>query len=265
MRFAITRIAAAVLAGLATAVVAQSLQSPTAPTVRTVWYETISGGVEQPNGQAAGRQMFAMPVNRYEVKDGVYTSTLSRISLRVPRLADEKLVDVREAAPLTRKDGSPATTHIMFDPDGLGDTRDPARAQSTVIVTRLRDDRPKDAASVIGGLDGGEADRAQLVAGRGFSYARIETKLGPGLHRVIRNRGYSPRFPYDMAILRGATATTFGVTVFAVVGTDSLVEFSQLFPCGQRPEEDCRAAALKAHAEFVDGVTYFKMYPPEKP
>jgi len=179
--------------------------------------------------------------------------------LRVPRIGEEKLVDVREAITTVRADGSPATTHIMFDPDGTRALSRPTDAQSSVVVTRLRDDRPKDADAVLGGIDGGEAQRSAM-AGKGFAYFRIKTQMGPGMARVIRNRAHTQRFPYDVGLLNDEAAVTYGVTAFIVVGGDSLVEFSQLFPCAQRSDADCRVAALKASEAFINGVSGFTPY-----
>lgn len=242
------------------AALAGEAQEP--PTVRVVRFERIGGGVERPNEEPVAHMLGPMPPQAWEVKDGVYRSVISRISLRVPRLSDEKLVDVREAVALVRADGSPATTHIMFDPDGTKFANGPAAAQSTVVVTRLRDDRAKEAESVLARLDGGEAQRAKLTADLGVSYARLETNLGPALRRVVRNRAYSQRFPYDLAVLRDSMTTTYGITTSVIAGTDSLLEFSQLFPCGQRSDAECHAAALKAHEAFVVGVTEFRTLPP---
>jgi Biotin carboxylase, N-terminal domain len=232
--------------------------------VRVVRAEQISGGVERPTGDAWLRQLRPMPKEAYEVKDGLYRSYTSRITLRIPRIGDETFVDVREAVSLFRADGSKATTHIMFDADGTKtDAAVSQDAQSAVIVTRLRDDRPKDVESVLATLDGGEQKRALWTKQGGFSYARTETSLGPALQRVIRNRANTRRFPYDIAQLNETGTMTYGVTSFVVVGTDSLVELSQLFPCAKRSDVDCQTAALNAHKEFVGGVTEFSVYPPQ--
>jgi hypothetical protein len=231
-----------------------------APTVRAVRSEFVKGGVERPDGQQPTRVLQLMPPGTYEYNNGVYRSQLNRIALRVPRIGTELLVDVREALAMRRPDGSPATTHLMFDPGGTQIPWSPEAAASALVVTRLRDDRPKDVESILNRLDGGEAQWARL-AERGVSYARIQTRMGPALQRVVRNRANSARFPYDLALLNDREATTYGVTDFVVVGTDSLIEFSQLVPCAGRSDADCRSAALMAMAALVDGVTDFKTYP----
>ncbi|MBW8760779.1 MAG: hypothetical protein JF586_24635 [Burkholderiales bacterium] len=247
----------ATVVGLAAAQEPQKASEPVP--VRTVRFEKLSGDLEHPTGEPFTREMLQLPEKLYVVKDGIYRSVMSRISLRVPRIGEEKLVDVREAVTLMRADGSPATTHIMFDPDGTSVARDPTRAQSAIVVTRLRDERPKDAEHVLAGIDGGEERRAALV-GSGFAYYRVKTNMGPGLARVVRNRAHTLRFPYDMGILKDSGTVTYGVTAFVVVGNDSLVELSQLFPCGQRSDPDCRIAALRVNEAFINGVTGFTPY-----
>ena len=239
---------------------AQQLEKPGEPVpVRAVRFEKLSAGVERPAGRPVVREMSPMPETLYVAKDGIYRSAMSRIALRVPRIDEEKLVDVREAVTFVRADGSPATTHIMFDPDGTRAANGPMDAQSTIVVTRLRDDRPKGAEHVLAGIDGGEERRVALM-GRGVDYFRVTTKMGLGLMRVIRNRAHSWRFPYDISLLQDSSAVTYGVTTFVVVGSDSLVEFSQLFPCGQRSDAACRNAALKVSEAFVNGVVGFTDY-----
>ncbi len=252
----------AVLVVTVSTAAAQQMKTPLV--VRAVQAEQIGGGVERPIGDTWTRQLRSLSKDAYEIKDGLYRSVVSRITLRIPRIGDETFVDVREAVSLFRVDGTAATTHIMFDVDGTkNDAAISQDAQSAVIVTRLRDDRPKDVDSVLATLDGGEQRRALLTKQGGFSYTRIETSLGPALQRVIRNRANTRRFPYDIAQLNGSGTMTYGVTAFVIVGTDSLVELSQLFPCGKRSDADCQTAALKAHEEFVSGVTEFSVYPPQ--
>ncbi|CAM3725886.1 hypothetical protein ROSA5918_04910 [Roseateles saccharophilus] len=250
-------LAAGMAAGMAAA---QEPQKPWEPVaVRVVRFEKLGGGVERPTGEPVVREMQPMPERLYAVKDGVYRSALSRIALRVPRIGEEKLVDVREAIAIIRADGTPSTTQIMFDPGGTLAVSASTDPLSAVVVTRLRDDRPKDAERVLAGIDGGEVQRANLSA-RGVGYHRVQTQMGPGLARVIRNRVRTLRFPYDIGLLNDSGTVTYGVTAFVVVGRDSMVEFSQLFPCGQRSDGDCRVAALKAHEAFINGVTGFTDY-----
>lgn len=247
------------LFGAAGGAVAQ--RAPDAVSVGAVRMEKLGGGVERPTGDAVTRLLQPLPEKFYEVKDGIYRSALNRISLRVPRIGDEQLVDVREAVVMVRADGSPATTHLMFDPDGTNVAVDPLRAVSAVVVTRLRDDRPKDAESIIAYLDGGHAQRAAM-AGQGITYAQADTKMGPALRRIVRNRAHTVRFPYDLRQLKDSATVTYGVTTFVVVGTDSMVEFSQLFPCASRADAQCLTAAIAASEAFFDGVTSFRRYPP---
>ena len=247
--------AAAWVFGAALLAPASRAQEP--PPVRMVRFEQLYGGLESPGAQRA-RQLSAMPAHQYEVKDGIYRSNIARITLQVPRIGAEKLVDVREAVPLVRADRSPATAHIMFDPDGTPVAIAPDAAVSAVVVTRLRDDRPKIADAILDGLDGGPQQRAQ-ASGRGVEYTRIDTRYGPGLRRLVRNRANTDRFPYTLALLNDGGTTTYGITNYVVVGTDSLVEFSQVFPCGSRGDADCRAEALQAMDRFVDGVKEFRV------
>lgn len=256
-KFLITTIALYSALSICTAV-AQEVKEP--PVVRVVRGERIGGGVEKPTGGTWIQQLSVMPTQAYEVKDGTYRSSISRITLRVPRIGKEKFVDVREAVAFTRPDGTAATTHIMFDPDGTVMDVGPKNPQSAVIVTRLRDDRPKDADSVLGGLDGGEQKRT-LLSKQGFSYSRVDRDGDPTLQRIIPNRSNTRRFPYDIALLNESLPTTYGITTFILIGTDSLLELSQIFPCDKSNDADCRIAALKVHEEFVGGIKGFLTYP----
>ena len=230
------------------------------PVVRAVKSERISGGVEKSTGGTWMQQLSVMPTQAYEVKDGNYRSSLSRITLRIPRIGREKFVDVREAVSLIRSDGTPATTHVMFDPDGTSIDVGSKNPQSAVIVTRLRDDRPKDADSVLGGLDGGEQQR-MLLSKQGFNYLRVDRDGDPTLQRIVRNRANTRRFPYEIAVLNERFLATYGITTYILMGTDSLLEFSQIFPCEKSNDADCRAAALRVHEEFVGGIREFSIYP----
>lgn len=224
-------------------------------------FEQLTGGVEQSNGEPRSRMLREMPAGSYEYKDGVYKSLVSRISLKLPQISMEKAVGIRESITMVRADRSPATTHLIIDAGGLKITSRPDDAVSVVVVTRLRDDRPKDAESILSRLDGGAQQRETLTR-QGFEYVADNTPLGPGLRRIVPNRAYNDRFPYQLAVLKGNQVTTYGVTQYVVVGTDSFLEFSQVFPCAQRSASECRAAAVQAMTDFVGGVTEFKMYPP---
>lgn len=226
-----------------------------------VRYEQLTGGIEFPNGQPRSRLLREMPAGTYEYTDGIYKSLFSRISLRLPRIGSEKSVVVREAITMRRPDQLPATTHLIIDTGGLRIMPQPRDAVSAIVVTRLRDDRPKDAESIFSRLDGGTEYRSTL-ANQSIEYATNNTSLGPGLQRVVPNRAYDDRFPYQVARLKDAQVTTFGVTQFVVVGVDSFLEFSQIFPCVERSTSECKADAIKSMTAFVGGVTGFKMYPP---
>jgi hypothetical protein len=239
---------------------APQMQSSEPPQVRVVWREQLHGGVEHSSGAAQARQLARLPTDQFEFANGIYKSSRSRIQLKVPRILDETQVDVREAVTLVRGDGTPATTHVMFDPGGasiVGNLEAPVRA---VVVTRLRDDRPKDAEGILERLDGGAQGRDEY-ARTGWEYQRMQTSLGPALARTIRNRANGARFPYQMAVLRDATATTYGMTRYVLVGTDSLIELSQIYPCKMKPDAVCKQGATDAMDRFVGGVQMFLMYP----
>lgn len=250
---------ALVLAGLLLSGAAAA-QTAEPPTVGRVWLETVMGNPERPGG-SQGSGFGSMPADAYEVKDGVYRSVLSRIKLKVPRIADETKVDVREAIAMRRQDGTVATTHLVFMPGGLAYAAQPETPVSAVVVTRLRDDRPKDRDSVLRSYEPqSEAEKAQY-ARVGIEQARIQTRLGEALQRVVPNRAYGPAFPYSTQMLRDSTLTTVGVSRFFVFGQDSFVEFSQVYPCGPRGAAECRAAALEAAERFTDGVVEFLTLP----
>jgi len=236
------------------------MQGSEPPQLRAVWREQLHGGVEHSNGAPQARQLARLPMDQFEFANGVYKSIGSRIQLKVPRIHDETQVDVREAVTLFRSDGTPATTHVMFDPGGTSLVGNLEAPVSAVVVTRLRDDRSKDAEGILERLNGGAQGRAEYTR-KGWEYQRMQTSLGPALTRIIRNRANDARFPYQMAVLRDSTATTYGVTRYVVIGADSLVEFSQIYPCKLMMDAVCKQAAMDAMDKLVGGVKAFQTYP----
>jgi hypothetical protein len=237
-------------------------QQPAEPAVGRVWLETLIGNPERPNYQ--GAEFRTMPAKAYEIKDGLYKSVLSRIKLKVPRIADETRVEIREAIALYRADGSPATTHVIFMPEGLAYKGPPETPVSAVVVTRLRDDRPKDRDSVLRTYEPrSDAEKAHYEKA-GIQQVRMQTKFGETLQRIVPNRAYGPAFPYVMQVLRDSRLATVGISRFFVFADDSFVEFSQIYPCGSLAEAECWSAALDAADRFTNGLVEFLTLPKDK-
>lgn len=230
------------------------------PTVRTVKYESFTGGLEKPNGDSLVRSLQPMPEDRYSIQGDVYRSRFNRMNIKIPRIGEETFVDVRESVTMLRADGSPATTHVIFDPGGTPIIPAAFQAVSAVVVTRLREDRSKDGNIVLDGIDGGPQGRA-IQMKSGFEYAFNSTEFGPAMRRIIPNRLNHPRFPYGIQYSNTVEVSSFGVTVYLVADQDSFIEFSQIFPCEGKGESECREGALNSINTFAGGMTQFRSYP----
>jgi hypothetical protein len=245
---------------------AATAEQPQVPQLGSVWLEQVSGNPERA-GAASGRGLQRVDADSglYRFSEGQYRSTLSRIRLKLPRIGSEDKVTVREAIVLRRPDGAAATTHLVFIPGAVavapaGDVA----AISAVVVTRLRDDRPKDRESVLAEWEprGAVADGMRTA---GITWQRIELpNFGEGVQRIIRNRASIEPFPYRTVLLKSGKIESVGVTRFAVAGEDSLLEFSQVTPCAGTGEEECVKSALGNADRFIEGVSEFLTLSPRK-
>jgi hypothetical protein len=252
---------------LLTAAVLAQAQTQQPPTPGSVWFEQVLGNVEKP-GDQTGRKLQQITGNQqlYSFKNGQYTSVLSRISLKLPRIGAEDKVTVREGVPYRRADGEIATTHLVILPDAMAPapTTD-KQAISAVVVTRLRDDRPKDRESVLHRWEPSSQSEREQQHRQGIETTRVVLpRWGEAVQRVISNRASVEPFPYHTRILNSPTVQTVGISRFIVAGQDSFIEFSQIVPCDGRSADDCKAQAIASADQFMDGVVEFLILPPEK-
>jgi len=247
-----------VVAGIALAVCA--LQAQSQPSLGKVWAETPLG--DPAKSAETGRGLRPMPESAFKFEGGIYRSVVSRISLTLPRIGNEQVVSVREAVVYRRADGQTATSHVLFVPDRVGTSLNPSDGVSAVVVTRLRDDRPKDRESILRSWEPQTEQQRQGMEAAGAFHRRVQTGFGEAVERLILNRTATEPFPYKTNLDRGPAVKTVGVSRFVVIGTDSFVEFSQVFPCGQLAAEACRTAAIESSDRFLAGVREFLIFPP---
>ena len=235
-------------------------QTRPAPALGKVWSETLLGDPQRAGGET-GRGLKVMPESAYTFENGMYKSVVSRIKLKLPQLDSETHVSVREAVVSRRPDGTVITSHIVFVPDALGMASPPERGVSAIVVTRLRDDRPKDRESVLKTWEPPTEEQRLNYEKAGIFHSRIRTPQGEHvLQRVILNRAFIEPFPYQTRVAQG-NAQSVGISRFVVIEGDSLIEFSQIVPCGSMEALQCRQVATDVADRFVDGVAEFLIFP----
>ena len=224
------------------------------------WAETVIGDPER--GAQTGRGLSALPASAYSFEGGIYKSIVSRISLKLPRIGAERIVSVREAVVFRRPDGQAITTHVLFVPGPVGMASDDAFGVSAVVVTRLREDRPKDRESVLRRFEPGSDQERRSQEAAGVSSARVATELGEVVQRIVPNRITEEPFPYRTKVRASERVNTVGISRFAVIGGDSLLEFAQVVPCADLGTDACKAHAIAVADRFLGGVTEFRTWPP---
>jgi hypothetical protein len=152
------------------------------------------------------------------VSQGIYRSPYLGFEIRVPRLSNSNRTHVHQALVSRRPDGSPITSHVLFLPDG-------APGAAALVVTRLRDDRPKDPESILSRFEPRTSDEVAALAQRGVKSIRLNGPLGPAVQRSIRNRALSWHFPYRVNIDSSPALRSYGVSRW-VVQDGFLLEFS---------------------------------------
>lgn len=232
------------------------LASTAAPQLGERWWEAALGNPE--GGGQTGRTLRPLPDTFYSYQDGRYQSVFSRLLLDLPVIGAETAVSVREAVISTRPDGrTPITSHLLFMPGAASSEAKTHDGVSAVVVTLLRDDRPKDAASVLRQFEpDSEAVRQQSLQ-QGVVYSRIPTRMGEAVQRMVRNRSALGPFPYDVRIDPQPSLVSVGISRFVVLSNDSLLEFSQVIPCGAQNEADCQQRAVAVMDRFMGGVHNF--------
>jgi hypothetical protein len=152
------------------------------------------------------------------IANGIYSSPYQGYQVRIPKVANNPRVHVHQALVARRPDGTVITSHVLFVPDG-------GYGAQAVVVTRLRDDRPKDPAAILAQFEPhSPTDYAQYEK-QGIAFKKIDSPLGTTLQRTIRNRGFSWHFPYRVLVDSSRPQGTVGVSRYVVVG-NFLCEFS---------------------------------------
>ncbi len=247
----IRMVLAVTLAGACLTVAAQDAY----PKLGKLWLENQ---VSNPEGKAqTGRMLVPLPDDFYKYADGKYQSILSRITVAVPVIGNESVISVRESVIARRPNGFPITSHVLFVPGAMGMAPSNQDGVSAIVVTLLRDDRPKDGESVLSQFEPPNEGVRAVYAKQGVDFSRVKTNMGDGVQRVIRNRLANEPFPYKVQIRGGSELVSIGVTRYVVAPNDSLLEFSQVVPCTNSSESDCRQRALDMMQKFMTGVSDF--------
>jgi hypothetical protein len=193
-----------------------SIQSATNVVVVQVREDSFAGA---PDGPSAPPH-YSRKLDSIEgiVANGIYSSPYQDYRIKIPVVANNPRIHVYQAVLSRRPDGTVVTSHVLFLPDG-------GYGAQALVVTRLRDDKPKNPASVLAQFEPpSAADYAQYER-QGITFNRIDSRLGPTLQRTIRNRAFSWHFPYRVLVDSSRPQGTIGVSRYVVVG-DFLCEFS---------------------------------------
>lgn len=171
------------------------------------------------------------------VSKSIYSSPYQGYQIRIPKVAGNSKVSVHQALISKRPDGAPITSHVLFIPDrGYG--------AAAVVVTRLRDDRPKDTASILSQFEPKTPAEYTAYEERGVTFQKLNGALGPVVQRAIKNRAFSWHFPYRIAIDPAHPKGTVGLSRYVVVG-EFLCEFSLIVDGSRAASTD----ALRTLAE----------------
>jgi hypothetical protein len=226
------------------------------PELGKVLEEVVTRSPDKPS---EGTRSFRPLVQKaYGFDKGQYRSNLSGLTLKLPQLREEKTVSVREA--VTVAEGKEVrTSHVLFVPGTDGESLERHGPVSAVVVTRLRQDRPRDRESVLKAWEPRTPEQRKAMEARGLEYHRIQTGLGEGLERIVPNRIADANFPYRTHTDDAKELKSVGVTRYLVSSDQALLEFSQVFPCRELAADACKDAALKASDRFVQGVSAFML------
>lgn len=225
------------------------------PALGKVWLEKQVSDPER--GGQTGRSLTPMQDTLFKFADGKYQSVFSRITLAIPIIEDERQVSVRESVVSVRPNNIPITSHVIFIPGAIGAAPNTADGVSAVVVTLMRDDRPKDRESILTRFEPDNDGVRALYARQGAEYSRVQTNMGDAVQRVLRNRSGVDPFPYQSMAEGGDELVSLGITRYVVAPNDSLIEFSQVIPCRKRAELDCKQKAIGNMDRFMSGVSDF--------
>jgi hypothetical protein len=164
------------------------------------------------------------------ISEGIYSSPYQGYQLRIPKVAGNPRVHVHQSLVSKRPDGTVITSHVLFIPDG-------GYGAAAVVVTRLRDDRPKDTASILSQFEPSSPDQYPLYEKQGVTYRRLSGEFGPSVQRTIRNRAFSWHFPYRVSVEPSHPKGTVGISRYVVMG-DYFCEFSVIVDGSLAPTAD---------------------------
>lgn len=171
------------------------------------------------------------------IGEGIYSSPYQGWQIRIPTVAGNPRVHVHQALIARRPDGTVITSHVLFLPDG-------GFGAQAVVVTRLRDDRPKSRTEILARFAPGSAAEFARYEKQGVSFKAVDGPLGQALQRTVRNRAFSWHFPYRVMMDTAQEKGSLGVSRYVVTG-DFLCEFSIIVDGAAAPSFE----ALQALAE----------------
>lgn len=151
------------------------------------------------------------------IGDGVYTSAYHGYRIKIPRVAGSAKINVHQALISRRADGTPITSHVLFLPEG-------SYGAAALVVTRLRDDRPKDPEFIVSQFETRSPQEAEQLESEGVFIKRFTGPWGPCVQRTIRNQVFSWHYPYRVRTDLSANTETVGISRFVVLG-EFLLEF----------------------------------------
>lgn len=235
--------------------------------VREVRYEQPSFTLLAPNGGPRGVWIPGpLRSTEYEYKDGVYKSRINGIKIAIPRIGSERSVGIREGV-ILKPNGTISRTSLIID---VGEPKASVIGQvegvSAIVVAHLDSLPGSTRESLLDSVHGGPEVRANSTQNNFAVYSNVQTIFGPALQMVLRNRANTQvHFPFQVmgASPADGSAGNYGVTRFIAFGTDTLVQFSQIFPCKGLPDADCKIAALQSLDAFIVGVIEFPISSPK--
>ena len=164
-------------------------------------------------------QIAAYQIKNFEaiVSNGIYKSPFQGFELKIPDVAGASKVRIIQSIISSRPDKTPITTDVIFIPlDSQG--------ANAVVVTRMRDDKPKDTESILSQFSPPDEASKLSMEKQGVVYKRIDTIFGTTLQRSIKNSQVSQYFPYKVMIGNSESYSTVGVSRFVLIG-EFLCEF----------------------------------------
>lgn len=174
-----------------------------------------------PDGKTAPPYI-SSPIKDFKniVIDGIYKSPYHGYEIAVPSVFGSHKISVHQALVSKRPDGTPITSHVLFIPPNGSNA-------AGLVVTRLREDRPKDAASVLRRFKPQSEEHSQALEKQGVLYKSYQGKHGEILERQIKNRTFTYHFPYRINTARSSEMKSLGISRYYVAG-DYFYEFTVL-------------------------------------